>query len=102
MRHDMKQPCTECPYVGKWAGWIGDHESAQDFVDIARADAEFPCHMSLDQDGDTEEQLAEDEGQQCAGQALFMNRMCKMSRRREMAEMQSRLKKECKVEVLFP
>jgi hypothetical protein len=105
MRHDMKTPCAECPYVGKWKGWIGDHESAQEFVDLVKADQPFPCHMSLNQDGDESipEQVEDGAGQQCAGYAMFMSKMCKLSRNPAMAAMQNRLRAEKPdVEVLWP
>lgn len=105
MNHDMKKPCPECPYVGKWKGWIGTHPTAQDFVDLARADHPFPCHMTVDQESPIEplEQMESASVAQCAGQALFMNKMIKLSRRPEMAAMQNRLRTEAPgVEVLWP
>lgn len=106
MNYDMKKPCAECPYVGKWKGWIGNHKSAQDFVDLARADIPFPCHMTINQDYDAAEievQMCFPAVAQCAGQALFMNRMCKLSRNINMARMQNRLKEEKPdVQILWP
>jgi hypothetical protein len=99
MKHDLKEPCAECPYVGKMKGWVGEHDP-QDFVDLVRADIPFACHMTVTQPGGPD--IAPHKAQQCAGYAIFMTRMCKMSRRPEMTEMQIRLKKECDTQVLFP
>lgn len=102
MKYDLTKPCNECPYVGKWQGWIGSHQTAQDFVDFVRADEPFVCHMLLDQEADLAKQIASGKAQHCAGYALFMNRMCKSSRNKDMLAFQHRLKTECTTEVLWP
>lgn len=103
MKYNLKEPCNECPFVGKWKGWIGSHKSAQDFVDLVVADAPFPCHKTIDQTlrghAYTEAYYS---SEHCAGYALFMNRMCKLSRNPKMAAMQKRLRETCKVPVLWP
>lgn len=102
MKYEMQEPCNECPYVGKWKGWIGAHETAQDFVDVVRNDQPFPCHKSVPSDTRSFKERAMD-AQQCAGYALFMSRMCKISRHAPMMEMQRRLKANPpKEEVLYP
>jgi hypothetical protein len=106
MNYDMKRPCPECPYVGKIPGWIGEHDTAQDFVDFARGDFPFPCHMTIDWRPGAPppvEQAARDSAARCAGQALFMNKMLKTSQNEDMARMQHRLRREEPgVEVLWP
>ena len=87
LRYQLKKTCTECPYAGKTKGWIGHHKSAQEFHDIAKTDHPFPCHMST--------------GQSCVGNAVYMNRMCKMSHDTDKAAFQERLRKENTEEVLF-
>lgn len=105
MRYDLKKPCNECPYVGKIPGWIGAHDTAQDFVDVVLADAPFPCHCTVRHDSDAPSVTAQMEQkgnklQHCAGYALFMSQMCKSSRRPELFRMQQRLREECDVKVL--
>ncbi|HEY2169938.1 MAG TPA: hypothetical protein VGJ30_09970, partial [Candidatus Angelobacter sp.] len=81
--------------------WIGEHDTAQDFVDFARVDFPFPCHMTVNWGCDVAEQLTLDSVARCAGQALFMNKMLKTSQNEDMARMQHRLREES-VEVLWP
>lgn len=103
MNYGLKVPCHECPFIGNTPGWIGSHETAQDFVDLVRADMPFPCHETVDQDSpDPIEAVLAQKVAHCAGYALFMSRMCKLSRRPELAAMQQRLKETCKVPVLWP
>lgn len=87
LKYQLKKSCIECPYTAKTKGWIGQHESAQEFHDIAKVDQPFPCHMST--------------GQSCVGNAVYMNRMCSLSRDPDKAAFQKRLKEENKEEVLF-
>lgn len=86
MKYQLKKPCPECPYARQMAGWIGSHETAKEFHDIAKEDEPFPCHMIL--------------SQACAGNALYMNRLCKLSRDPEKAEFQKGLE-EPEVDILF-
>ena len=110
MKHDLKEPCHACPYVGKMPGWIGAHETAQDFVDVVRADQQFPCHETVAANHARHQHRCNADGtvpltgkeQHCAGYALFMNKMCKVSRDPDMAAMQKRLKETCTVEVIWP
>ena len=109
MHYNLKTPCHECPYVGKVPGWIGAHDTAQDFVDLVRVDAPFPCHESIDyaavEHGESrkpEQQLKSAHVAHCAGYAIFMSKMSKLSRRPELAAMQDRLKAKCKVQVVWP
>jgi hypothetical protein len=78
LKHGLKEPCKECPFVGRIPGWIGEHETAEDFVDHARYDLAYPCHMN--------------KTHQCCGQVMFMNRMCKLSRDPVMLKYQQELK----------
>lgn len=87
MKFDLKQTCPECPYAAKTKGWIGNHESAKDFHDLVKQDTDFPCHMS--------------QKQHCVGNALYMNKMCKVSRNPDKAEFQKKLKENNTEQVLF-
>lgn len=78
MRYDLKKPCPECPYTPKMRGWIGSHDSAMEFHEVVQQDAPFSCHMSPEQC--------------CAGNALYMNRLCKVSRDPDKAQFQKKLK----------
>lgn len=78
LRYQLRKPCSECPYTAKTKGWIGHHQSALEFHDIAKNDIPMPCHMST--------------GQSCAGNAIYMNRLCKLSHDPDKAEMQNKLK----------
>lgn len=86
LKYQLKKPCAECPYSGKFKGYIGPHESAKEFHDIAQNDQPFPCHMSTKQS--------------CVGNAVYMNRLCKSSRDPEKNAFQNRLR-ETITEVLF-
>lgn len=87
MKFELKKTCPECPYTPKTPGWIGGHETALDFHNAAKQDIEFPCHMS--------------KSQCCVGNALYMNRMCKVSKTPEKADFQNRLKQHNREAVLF-
>lgn len=87
LKYQLKKTCHECPYSGKTKGWIGEHESAQDFHDIAKQDIPFPCHMST--------------RQSCVGNAIYMNRLCKSSRDQDKAEFQQRIRATNTEDVLF-
>lgn len=87
LRYQLKKTCTECPYTGKTKGWLGHHESAKEFHDIAKVDQPFPCHMSTQQS--------------CVGNAVYMNRLCKLSHDPDKAAFQDRLRTENTEDVLF-
>jgi len=65
LKYDLKKSCPECPYTPKTKGWIGSHESAKEFHDVAKNDIPFCCHMN--------------KNQSCVGNAIYMNKLCKMS-----------------------
>lgn len=87
LKYQLKKSCIECPYTAKTKGWIGHHESAQDFHDIAKSDQPFPCHMST--------------SQSCVGNAVYMNRLCKLSHNPDKAQFQQQLRQANNEEVLF-
>lgn len=94
MKYTQTQPCPQCPYTGKLPGFIGGHEDPQDFHDAVVADTPFPCHMSVNA---CKVSIAESirpgsRVQHCVGYMLYMNRMCKVSRRPEVAQRQAELK----------
>ena len=88
MKHDLLTPCRECPYTARMKGWIGGHGTAMDFHDLAKNDHPMPCHMTVDYDGEGKGH----DSQQCAGQAHYMNSMCKVSRLPDLKEMQGRIR----------
>jgi hypothetical protein len=100
MNYDQNTPCAECPYVGQMPGWIGDHDHPQEFVDLVKHDIPFSCHLTVTQDGGP--YIHPSKEQHCAGYALFMSAKVQRSKRRELAQMQDRLKVTCNVKVLFP
>lgn len=87
LKYQLRKMCTECPYSNKTKGWIGGHESAKEFHDIAHSDTPFPCHMSTKQS--------------CVGNGIYMNRLCKRSRDNDKASFQDRLRTENNEDVLF-
>lgn len=87
LKYQLKKSCPECPYLSKTKGWIGSHETAKDFHDIAKEDIEFCCHMNTNQ--------------ACVGNSIYMNKLCKLSINPEKAEFQKRLKADNTEEVLF-
>lgn len=103
MKYNLSHPCHECPYVGNMPGWIGSHETAQDFVDLVKRGSPFPCHMTVNQNlrGAAFEEAAFN-AEHCVGYLLFANRMLRLSCDRETAAAQIRLKKTCKDKVLWP
>lgn len=87
LAYQLKKTCKECPYTPKTKGWIGSHHSAQEFHDIAKTDQPQPCHMH--------------KAQSCVGNALYMNKLCKLSIDVDKAGMQQRLKNCNQESVLF-
>lgn len=87
LKYQLKKTCAECPYTAKTKGWIGPHNSAKEFHDIAVVDQPHPCHIH--------------KRQSCVGNAIYMNKLCKMSIDTDKVAMQRRLREENKEEVLF-
>lgn len=89
MKYSLKKSCAECPYLPKMPGWIGSHESGKEFHEIARADMEFSCHMNPEFS--------------CAGNAMYMNAMCKLSKNKQKSDWQKQLRDNCheQKDVLF-
>lgn len=119
LKHDLKKPCKECPYVGNLPGWIGDHDSPQDFVDLAKADRPFPCHQtvewtpcyygevtggwSCEKEGCNGITHIANQPQQCAGQLMFMKLDLQRPRNKERARHYDRLKQSAQgVKILYP
>lgn len=84
MNYDLNENCAECPYLPLTSGWIGSHDSAKEFHDIVCADKRFPCHMTNDD--------LDSNPSHCVGYALYMNKMCKVSRDPVMANFQNRIR----------
>ena len=93
MKFTQKTPCAQCPYTCSLPGYIGGHDTPEDFETVVRADTPFPCHMSTEARGETCEQavLPESKSQHCVGYMLYMNRMIKSSRRPEVSKRQREL-----------
>lgn len=89
MKFGLSKPCRECPFFARVRGWIGSHDNAIEFHEIARADQAMACHMTVNGESDD---APDNKQHQCAGQALYMNAMCKMSRNPEMAAFQKRMR----------
>jgi hypothetical protein len=87
LNYDLKKTCKECPYVEKMKGWIGEHESAKEFHDIAKYDVGFPCHMH--------------KAQSCVGNALYMNQLKALSRDHDKSNFQKKLEEENEEKVIF-
>lgn len=87
MKYQLHKTCPECPYTPKLKGWIGEHTSSMDFHEAVKQDISFPCHMN--------------KKQCCVGNALYMNKMCKVSRDPEKAAYQNVLKQNNTEKVLF-
>ena len=103
MKHNLKKPCHECPYIGDVPGWIGAHRDAEEFVVLAKQDMPFPCHMTVDYtDPEWERKAANDEFEQCVGQLAFMNKLLKRSREPEIAAHQDRVRADKTIQVLWP
>lgn len=94
MKFTQTEPCPECPYTGRLPGYIGGHDSPQDFHDAVRNDTPFPCHMSVNACGVSvaEAVMKGSKVQHCVGAILYMNRMIKLSRRPDCAKRQGELK----------
>lgn len=98
MKHNLKTPCSECPFVGKMPGWIGAHKHPAEFDQLAQRDVAFPCHRTVDYGPGWETRLADAE--RCAGQLAYMNKCHKLSRDRETVAHQNVIADS--IEVLFP
>lgn len=102
MNFGLKKPCKECPYMARVKGWIGSHESPMEFHDLVKHDVRMACHMTVNQCDDNS---VKEVKHHCAGYALYMNAMCKMSTDPEMAELQNEVRQhvsdDIKKELLF-
>lgn len=71
--HDAKRtkvqhhsPCSDCPWARKsLRGWLGNY-TAEEWIEIVRADGFIECHTKIDK--------------QCAGSAIFRSNICKSPR----------------------
>ena len=81
MRLKHRSPCGLCPFRRKSApGWLGA-ASPEEFVDTTLADADMPCHATVDYtDPEWEEQLHTNDVAFCAGAIIFLRNTCKLSR----------------------
>jgi hypothetical protein len=81
MLFDQKTPCRECPFRRRsLPGWLGA-SNPEEFLATTLADAEMPCHMTVDyEDPYWEDEL--DMAQFCAGALIFFRNICKVSRDR--------------------
>jgi len=84
--------------MAKVRGWIGGHETAQDFHELVRADVRMACHMTAN---GTATEAPDDKQHHCAGYALYMNKMCKRSKDPEMGEFQTRMRSVSDEGLLF-
>lgn len=78
-----KKPCGECPFRrASAAGWLGEHENAQEIITIIRHDKRFPCHLQVNKNLEEGRDFLEAsfEADHCVGALAFMNNTCKMSR----------------------
>lgn len=78
----MKEPCVECPFRrSSLPGWLGDHRTSQEIIEMIRYDVFFPCHEKVIS---LMERLPPDEAlvraPHCVGALAFMNNTCKLSR----------------------
>lgn len=92
MKFNLRKPCKQCPYLAQVEGWIGGHDTAQDFHDAVQADVRFPCHKTTEayQEKPTQEQ-------HCAGYAMYMNAICKRSHDLEMMKLQDQVEGDNKL-----
>lgn len=98
MKHNLQQPCKDCPFRrSSMAGWLGSGDPDH-FIDAALAD-EFggenpaatyaePCHLTVDY-SDPEWRECADEQEACVGAAIFYRNVdrFKMPRERRRFEM---------------
>lgn len=78
----LKEPCVECPFRRTaLPGWLGDHKTSQEIIEMIRFDGFFPCHMKVTALAD---RIAWEEAvvraPHCAGALAFMNNTHKLSR----------------------
>lgn len=82
MKHNLKSPCTECPFrrVAP-AGWLGPWTPKQLVELYVFTDGAFACHQTIkadDADGD--------QAEQCAGMSALMCNAGKLPRDGERAD----------------
>lgn len=104
-------PCSECPFRKKFAsGWLGEHETSQEIIDLIRHDQKFPCHVQVNAikdhlmaDADEDDVLTISENQayrqatreasHCVGALAFMKNTGKLSRDPQIAMLQQQVGK---------
>lgn len=79
----MKEPCVECPFRRtSLPGWLGNHKTSKEIVDMIRFDGFFPCHTQVNElirrDVTFDEAVVR--AAHCVGALVFMNNTCKLSR----------------------
>lgn len=76
------KPCHDCPMRRASArGWLGA-DTPEGFIQTVHADAQMPCHLTVDYDGDEDWQLQLELGKAtaCAGVAIYFANILKVSR----------------------
>lgn len=82
------KPCNQCPYRREsLPGYLGD-ANYQPEVFLQQLDCRdmHPCHMAVDWNDYTEEDLLK--AKKCTGALQFMNNSLRIHRNREIAELQ--------------
>jgi hypothetical protein len=85
------EPCKECPFRrASMPGWLGDHATSQEIVNIVQFDGFFPCHMRVSRlvNLGVPFPTAAAEAEHCIGALAFMNNSCKVSRDPDIARQQ--------------
>ena len=79
MTHNLKQPCSGCPFKRKsLPGWTGS-ATPDEFIIATLSEVEMPCHMTVDYED--EDWLEESqEAEYCIGSRIFFENICKMPR----------------------
>ena len=92
MKTRLKEPCKDCPFKRRSIpGWLGPWTPEEVIAQVRHTT--FPCHKTI-REGDNEDQL-----ESCAGAALWLNNTISLSRNRDVATHQKKLKEEGGVEL---
>lgn len=94
MRCSLTKPCNECPFrKNSLPGWLGEWSSPEElFGFVITAEQSFPCHLSMtDRNGDDKPQS---DMSYCRGAVMFMKKIGKLPRNRELAKMVNSVNRE--------
>lgn len=94
MKHDLTDPCRQCPFLKESApGWLGSY-TPELILSHIMGEVPFPCHATVDYDKSDWRESIEAEGtksQACAGFLIMTRKFAKLPRDKEFGQHAMRL-----------